>query len=95
MIPRIYQKLGERLAAVENPVWAGLIATFVRRKGYTVAIVDADAEDLTPEQAADRIAEYGSPLVAIVFSTGALQSSGFGLCPSIIFTSVSVRSASP
>ena len=37
---RIYQGLGTALAAVENPVWAGLIATFVRRKGFSAAIVD-------------------------------------------------------
>jgi radical SAM superfamily enzyme YgiQ (UPF0313 family) len=63
---RIYQGLGDRLAAVENPVWAGLIATFVRRRGFSVRIVDADAEELTPEQTADRIAEDGPRLVAIV-----------------------------
>jgi radical SAM superfamily enzyme YgiQ (UPF0313 family) len=63
---RIYQKLGERMAAVENPVWAGLIATFVRRKGFSVRIVDADAEELTPAQTADRIAEYAPRLVAVV-----------------------------
>ncbi len=63
---RIYQTLGERLTAVENPVWAGLIATFVRRKGFSVHIVDADAEELTPEQTADRIAESGPRLAAIV-----------------------------
>ena len=63
---RIYQKLGERLTAVENPVWAGLIATFVRQKGFSVRIVDADAEELTPAQAAGRVAEYGPRLVAIV-----------------------------
>ena len=29
---RVYQALGERLTAVENPVWAGLIATFLGSK---------------------------------------------------------------
>ena len=44
---RIYQSLGARLTAVENPVWAGLIASFVRRRGYSVEIVDAEADDLS------------------------------------------------
>ena len=35
---QVYQSLGNRLAAVENPVWAGLMATFCRRKGLSVAI---------------------------------------------------------
>ena len=52
----IYQSLGKRLTAVENPVWAGLIATFVRRHGYEVQIVDAEADELAPSQIAERVA---------------------------------------
>src|SRR5687767_10405878 len=63
---RIYQSLGRRLTAVENPVWAGLIATFVRAKGFSVEIVDAEADDLSPEQAADRVKRLSPVLVAIV-----------------------------
>ena len=63
---RLYQALGKRLTAVENPVWAGLIATFIRRRGFSVDIVDAEADDLTPEQAAARIAERRPRLVAVV-----------------------------
>src|SRR5215510_3755835 len=62
----IYQSLGKRLTAVENPIWAGLIATFVRRRGYSVEIVDAEADELIPSQVADRIAEIKPRLVAIV-----------------------------
>ena len=53
---QVYQSLGKRLAAVENPVWAGLMATFVRRKGFSVEIIDAEAEELTPDEAAERVA---------------------------------------
>jgi anaerobic magnesium-protoporphyrin IX monomethyl ester cyclase len=63
---RIYQKLGSTLTAVENPVWAGLIATFVRLKGYSVQIVDAEAEQLTPQDAAARVAALNPRLVTIV-----------------------------
>src|SRR3954471_2249920 len=63
---RIYQSLGTSLTAVENPVWAGLIATFVRRKGISVAIVDAEADELSPEQAASRAADLNPRLVALV-----------------------------
>jgi radical SAM superfamily enzyme YgiQ (UPF0313 family) len=62
----IYQSLGRRLTAVENPIWAGLIATFVRRRGYEVTIVDAEADELAPAQIADRVAELSPRLVAIV-----------------------------
>jgi radical SAM superfamily enzyme YgiQ (UPF0313 family) len=63
---RVYQSLGEALTAVENPVWAGLIATFVRRRSVSVAIVDAEAEELTASEAAERALVLGPRLVTIV-----------------------------
>ena len=63
---RIYQSLGATLTAVENPVWAGLIATFVRQKGFSVEVLDAEAEQLTPEQVADRVAALSPRLVTVV-----------------------------
>ena len=62
----IYQSLGKRLTAVENPIWAGLIATFVRQRGYDVQIVDAEADELAPPQIAERVAEINPRLVAVV-----------------------------
>jgi hypothetical protein len=46
---KIYQALGTTLTAVENPVWAGLIATFARGRGVSVEIVDAEADELPAE----------------------------------------------
>jgi anaerobic magnesium-protoporphyrin IX monomethyl ester cyclase len=63
---QIYQSLGETLAAVEPPVWAGLMATFIRHHGFSVAILDAEAEELTPEQTANRILEIAPRLTAVV-----------------------------
>jgi len=62
----IYQSLGARLTAVENPVWAGLIATFARRQGVSVAIIDAEADELTPDQAAERALSLNPRLVGVV-----------------------------
>ncbi|MBI2495634.1 MAG: cobalamin B12-binding domain-containing protein [Candidatus Omnitrophica bacterium] len=66
---RIYQALGLALTAIEPPVWAGLMATFVRRRGHSVTIIDAEAEELTPEEVAARI-EALSPLLAAVVVYG-------------------------
>jgi radical SAM superfamily enzyme YgiQ (UPF0313 family) len=63
---RLYQALGTRLTAVENPVWAGLIATFVRARGYSVEIVDAEADELTPLEAASRSVQRTPRLVTVV-----------------------------
>jgi radical SAM superfamily enzyme YgiQ (UPF0313 family) len=62
---RVYQSLGKELAAIEPPVWAGLMATFVRRKGYAVAIIDAEAEEISNEQAAAMAVEMKPRLIAI------------------------------
>ena len=61
-----YQTLGRTLAAIENPVWAGLLAGFVRRRGYSVAVVEAGAEGLDAGDVAERIGDLDPRLVAVV-----------------------------
>jgi len=63
---KAYQSLGADLAAVEPPIWAGQIAEFVRRRGYSAAILDADAEELGPGETAERAAELRPLLTAVV-----------------------------
>ncbi|MBF0588420.1 MAG: cobalamin-dependent protein [Magnetococcales bacterium] len=58
----VYQGLSGKFSALETPVWAGLIADFVRRNGYTVQMLDAETEGLTHEQTAQRIAETDAKL---------------------------------
>jgi anaerobic magnesium-protoporphyrin IX monomethyl ester cyclase len=66
---QVYQSLGSTLAAIEPPVWASLLATFVRKRGFSVQILDAEAENLAPEQTAKRIEEM-DPLLAVVVVYG-------------------------
>jgi anaerobic magnesium-protoporphyrin IX monomethyl ester cyclase len=63
---RIYQSLGDHLAAKEPPIWAGLLATYARRKGHTVQILDANALDLAPTATAAAVAELAPRLVVVV-----------------------------
>jgi radical SAM superfamily enzyme YgiQ (UPF0313 family) len=63
---QVYQSLGARLSAVEPPVWAGLIATFARARGFSVGILDANAEGLAAAQAAERILATNPRLTAVV-----------------------------
>lgn len=65
----VYQSLGQSLTAVENPVWAGLMATFCRTRGLSVELIDAEAEELTAEQVAERLA-YLNPMLAVVVVYG-------------------------
>jgi radical SAM superfamily enzyme YgiQ (UPF0313 family) len=62
----VYQRLGAELAAVEPPVWSGLIAEYVRRKGCSVEVLDAEAEDLGPEQVAERVEQAAPRLVGMI-----------------------------
>jgi radical SAM superfamily enzyme YgiQ (UPF0313 family) len=63
---QVYQSLGTHLAAVENPVWAGLMADFCRRKGLSVDIIDAEAEELSPDAVAERVDHLRPVLTAVV-----------------------------
>src|SRR5207302_2040425 len=63
---QVYQSLGTNLAAVENPVWAALMATFCRRRGLSVAIIDAEAEKLVPAEVAERVEDLDPVLAAVV-----------------------------
>jgi anaerobic magnesium-protoporphyrin IX monomethyl ester cyclase len=63
---QIYQSLGSSLSAIEPPVWASLMATFVRRRGFSVDVLDAEGDDLSPKAAATRVAEMNPLLAAVV-----------------------------
>lgn len=62
----VYQDLSKDYAAKEPPTWALLLAQSCRAVGYGVAILDCDAERLTPEAATKRIREADPRLVCLV-----------------------------
>jgi len=63
---RIYQDLSKDFSAVEPPFYAALTASFIRNKGYRVGLIDANADNLTPEESADEIVQRIPRLVNIV-----------------------------
>jgi len=63
---QVYQSLAATLAAIEPPVWAGLMATFMRNHGFSVHIIDAEAENLGPVETAHRVSEVSPMLTAVV-----------------------------
>ncbi len=62
----IYQGLAGTHAALEPPIWAGLLAQAIRRQGYGVAIVDQEAEGMTAEQVARQATAMSPRLIAVV-----------------------------
>jgi len=75
---QVYQGLHSEFAAIEPPVWSGLMAEFMGRRGFEVAILDAEAEGLTHEQTAEEIARR-EPRLA-VFSIYGQQPSASTQC---------------
>lgn len=63
---KVYQDLAINLAAIEVPVWSGLLANVIRKKNYKTAILDAEALGLDALQTAIRISEYEPKIVAFV-----------------------------
>lgn len=63
---KVYGKLRSNLSGIEPPYWCALIGAFIREKGYSVKIIDSDAENLSPQETVERIIEYNPLLVNIV-----------------------------
>jgi radical SAM superfamily enzyme YgiQ (UPF0313 family) len=57
-----YQFLEKEQTAIEPPVWLGLIATFIRNRGYSLTILDDNAEGREPAETARIISEL-NPLL--------------------------------
>jgi len=63
---KMYQALASTQRLIQPPWWAGLIASFIRKHGYGVNILDADCDNLSPVETAKKIVDYHPLLVAIV-----------------------------
>jgi anaerobic magnesium-protoporphyrin IX monomethyl ester cyclase len=66
----VYQDLSRDFSAIEPPSLAGLFATYLRRKGVSVEMVDAPALNLDPAQAARLIHETFSPTLVVMVVYG-------------------------
>lgn len=63
---QVYGELTSSLKGIEPPLWCALTAAFVREKGYSVKIIDAEAENLSPEDTAEKIAGFNPLLAGII-----------------------------
>ncbi|MFH1771959.1 MAG: radical SAM protein [Candidatus Omnitrophota bacterium] len=70
---QMHGELSVSISAIEPPLWLGLIAAFVRRKGFSVKIIDADALGWGPQDAVEKIIEY-NPHLAVIGVLGATPS---------------------
>ena len=61
-----YQKLSETYAAIEPPTWALLLAQSCRSVNFKVAIIDANAENLSNEEILKKINRLNPKIVCLV-----------------------------
>ena len=62
----VYQGLAKDYSAIEPPTWALLLAESCRSKGYTVGLIDSNAEELNGEQILERVQSLNPRLVCFV-----------------------------
>lgn len=86
----IYGALADSdLVAIEPPLWARLIAGYIRDRGFSVKIIDAEAERLDAKQIAARVL-HDPPRLACIAAYGhqpsasTQQMHGAGICAKMI-----------
>jgi anaerobic magnesium-protoporphyrin IX monomethyl ester cyclase len=62
----IYQDLGAELSAVEPPLWCRLLGGYMLDRGYSVEILDSEAENKSPSSVAREVNDRKPRLVGIV-----------------------------
>jgi anaerobic magnesium-protoporphyrin IX monomethyl ester cyclase len=70
-----YQGLASKFSAIEPPTWSLLLAESCRSKGFSVAILDCTAENLSHSEAVGRIVEI-NPRLALFVVYGQNPNSG-------------------
>jgi radical SAM superfamily enzyme YgiQ (UPF0313 family) len=63
---QIYQDLGKVFSAIDTPFWAALTAGYLRNKGFSVDILDANALNLDFDETVDALAGINPRHIAIV-----------------------------
>lgn len=63
---RIYQELSNSLNGIEQPIWAGMIATYLRDAGVSVDILDCEATGLTVDEAYEKVKELKPKIACTV-----------------------------
>tara|TARA_B100000989_G_C19528138_1_gene468071 strand:+ start:2536 stop:4053 length:1518 start_codon:yes stop_codon:yes gene_type:complete len=62
----IYQDLSKKAAAIEPPIWAGMLASHVRIKKKTTEILDCEAEGLNYELSTKKILDFKAKIICFV-----------------------------
>ncbi|MEK7376813.1 MAG: radical SAM protein, partial [Candidatus Margulisiibacteriota bacterium] len=72
---QVFGKLSNSLSAIEPPLWSALFAAFLRDKGHSVKIIDAEAENMTPDEVAEKVLSLKPKLAAFIVTGNNLSAS--------------------
>lgn len=61
-----YQELSKKFAAIETPIWAGMLANSCRNNGFSAVILDCEAEQLDTLDSAKEIINADAKLVVLI-----------------------------
>ncbi len=63
---QIYQDLANSISAIEPPFWVAVLGAFLRNSGFGVEIIDANAENISPEEVSNLVNEIKPYLSAVI-----------------------------
>ena len=63
---KVYQDLSKEFSAIDTPFWAALTAGFLRKKGFAVGLLDANAENLDFDETVQRIEDANPRYIAVI-----------------------------
>ena len=67
---QLYGQLSDfKLTGIEPPLWGAILAGFLRDKGYSVVLYDAEVENWDYEETAERVRD-ANPLLAVIVVSG-------------------------
>lgn len=70
---QVFQNLGDDVAGIEPPFLVALMAAYLRTQGFSALIIDANAENMAPDEVAERVRGQ-EPLLAAVIVYGSQPS---------------------
>lgn len=92
---KIYGDLSKDFSAIEPPVWGGMIAEFIRKRGYSVKILDMEIENLSLDQFSEKVINLNPLLTAIVVMGPNPSASSTPLMPIVIDLLNSLKEKNP
>lgn len=88
----IYQDLSAHYITIEPPTWACLLAQAMRGCGYSVGILDCNAEQLTDEQSIERIKQLAPRLISFIVYGQNVNASSVGMSGAVRLSSLLKKS---